>query len=371
MKQKIAFLITLLFCAFSTFAQIKKSDSTIYINKQINQNRHPFYIRQPVAMQVINGILQDVCKNNVILKGVNVDVYKSTWENNWQLDEIAKTSANAVRINWWANWKSDTGPFPYSLGNLENAILKCQQLNMVPIVELHDVTCKDNNDADFENIVMKFWLSTGVINLINKYQNCLVINIANEFGKVEWADDQSVGWPTYAAKYKNAIVRLRAKGVKVPIMIDAPDCGTSSQVFIDHSTEILNYDGLKNIIFSLHTYWNSLTTAQITTQITAMKNTNNCFVLGEIANIQGDDSIVANDIDLYANGKMEKTAIEAKKNNIGFLWWLWWNDGVAQRQLSKDGKYNNLTPQGTRALKPGNAYNFLSETIKKPMLGCK
>jgi mannan endo-1,4-beta-mannosidase len=301
----------------------------------------------PNYMQVKSKDVMDIAGNKVILRGTNVDVYKTSFSDFFQLAEIEKAGANVVRINWWTEQPGANGPFPYTIANLDAALAECQRLKLVPIVELHDVVgCQDVNHPDFENKVINFWLRSDVIALIKKYQSTFILNVANEVGKAEWVGNVI----PFKQKYISVITRLRAAGISVPIMIDAPDCGTSSHQILGVAQELLNADSKKSLIFSVHTYWQSLDAATIQQRMASMAASNFCFVLGEVANVQGDNPSGAGNFDLGASGKMDIVLTAAHNNNMGYMWWLWWNDGVKKRELSSTGLFANLTTQGQKVI---------------------
>jgi mannan endo-1,4-beta-mannosidase len=322
--------------------------NTIQNSKTKNEKSLKVVLKQaPNYMQVKGKDVVDIAGNKVILRGTNVDVYKTSFSDFFQLAEIEKAGANVVRINWWTEQPGANGPFPYTIANLDAALAECQRLKLVPIVELHDVVgCQDVNHPDFENKVINFWLRSDVIALIKKYQSTFILNVANEVGKAEWVGNVV----PFKEKYISVITRLRAAGINVPIMIDAPDCGTSSHQILTIAQELLNADSKKSLIFSVHTYWQSLDAATIEQRMASMAASNFCFVLGEVANVQGDNPSGAGNFDLGASGKMDIVLTAAHNNNMGYLWWLWWNDGVKKRELSSTGLFANLTTQGQKVL---------------------
>jgi mannan endo-1,4-beta-mannosidase len=298
-------------------------------------------------LQVNGKYLYDITGSKIVLRGTNVDVYKNGWMPSFQLQQIAEAGANAVRINWWAKGTVSNGPYPYNLSNLEEAIKECQRLSLVPIIELHDVTgYKKISTPAFENIIMNFWLDSSVISLIDRYKNTIIINVANEVGRV-----QMIGTlKRYKQKYINVIKRLRNAGIKVPIMIDAPNCGTGSHTLLKVANQLLAADSLKNIIFSVHTYWQNLSTTKTIKKINEIQASPYCFILGEVANVQGDNPMCSKNYNLDTNGQMDAILVTAHQANMGYLWWRLWNDGVKERQLSNDGYINNLTPQGQKVI---------------------
>jgi mannan endo-1,4-beta-mannosidase len=342
--------------------------NTTQNSKTRNEKSLTVVLKQtPNYMQVKGKDVMDIAGNKVILRGTNVDVYKTTFSDFFQLAEIEKAGANVVRINWWTEQPGANGPFPYTIANLDAALAECQRLKLVPIVELHDVVgCQDVNHPDFENKVINFWLRSDVIALIKKYQSTFILNVANEVGKAEWVGNVV----PFKEKYISVIIRLRTAGISVPIMIDAPDCGTSSHQILGIAQELLNADSKKSLIFSVHTYWQSLDAATIQQRMAAMVASNFCFVLGEVANVQGDNPSGAGNFDLSASGKMDTVLTAAHNNNMGYMWWLWWNDGVKKRQLSSTGLFANLTTQGQKVVVNAPYALIKNKTAYKAKTAC-
>ena len=86
--------------------------------------------------------------------------------------------------------------------------------------------------------------------IVKKYENKIIINLANEWGHTGWGDGNDINETIFKSKYNTLVVQLRNAGIKCPIMIDAPNFGTSSEALISYGNNIVNNDPLKNILLS-------------------------------------------------------------------------------------------------------------------------
>lgn len=277
--------------------------------------------------------------DTIILRGVNYAPYNWGYTANENyFDQIALTKANSVRIVWFKN--STLGIYN-NLVNLDSALARCVRAKMIPIVELHDATCSGNM-ADV-TALLPFYTSAAFIALEQKYRSHLIINIANEAGFYAWTANPSTALNNYKTTYKNAITTLRNNGLQVPIMIDAPDCGTNSDAFTQAGAEILAADVSSNTLFSVHGYWYGFAgnnPATMQTKVQALFNSGLCVYFGEIANQQDDSSPCQ-----YNLAYTQLLAI-LKTFSIGWSAWSWYHDVCPQRQISNNGNASNLSAYG-------------------------
>jgi len=295
---------------------------------------------QQSTIHTSGGNILGVCGDTIVLRGINYAPFDWGYDNTQLLlDQVAQTGANAVRMSWYDN----SGGAPYYTDDLlDTAIATCIRNKMIPIIELHDLTC-DGNTPDVDTLINWYTTPTRVA-MFNKYQSSLIIDIANEVGYVHWAGNESTGQQQYQQAYETAVTTLRTAGINVPLMIDAPDCGSSIDILGNVASPIITADPLHNIIFSSHAYWyayannDSATMAQdLATALTF----NYPLVLGEIANYQ--DSSPA-----YCTWALNYPALlhSCMQMNVGFMAWSWNNDQCSSRQLSNDGTYANLSTYG-------------------------
>ncbi|MBL7818239.1 MAG: cellulase family glycosylhydrolase [Saprospiraceae bacterium] len=310
-------------------------------------------------MTVKGRFLTDICGNSVILRGVNVAPH------NWgygpltsanEISEIKKTGANTVRLAWYTQ-VSDPNQTQFTLQNLDNVLSYCLQNQLVAIVDLHDLTTKDNA-AQFQSIILNWWKRTDVVAMIKKYEKNMIINIANEYGFYQWAGGGQARKDAFETLYKDAITQLRGAGIRVPLMIDAPDGGNAHEVLLEKGQSLLNHDPLHNIVLSAHTYWarfkynldnngnvistkpNYLTDVQ--NQIAAIKNSNLCFVLGEVA-IQQEGNVNCQ----YDINDVCKAVLSASQtHSVSWLAWMWHYDFCPDRQVSLNRTATSLSPFG-------------------------
>ena len=159
-----------------------------------------------------------------ILRGVNVPLF-----DNWDyaptdyLDQIKQTGANAVRLQWYTEQRNrDSYP------SLDLALQHCAELGMVAIIMLAD-GANSNDDPNGLDKFVAWWTSSYTVALVTKYQNNVIVNIAIEIGSYRWASDPSEFLNQYHVNYAHAISSIRAAGINVPLMIDAPDGGQAAQ----------------------------------------------------------------------------------------------------------------------------------------------
>ncbi len=297
--------------------------------------------------------LYDSSGQKIVLRGINLPLLDD-WDfpQSDKLAELEKTGANAVRIQWYKDYGQPTRP-AYSLQNLDNFLAKCKANKIVPILGLWDLTCKSNPTL-LNTQLIPWWTSEPVLAVLKKHQRYLIVNPANELGVYRWANNSAEALETYKTSYKNAIASIR-QHLQVPIMIDAPDCGTSIEVFTKIGRELINSDPDRNLLFSGHAYWAAYDGIS---HLNAVIQANLPIVFGEIANKQ-DESIAGKTVYCYydLDGIKENHPPQndftyqalltvLKEQEIGWLAWCWWKDGCARREMTQNGNFSGLTPYG-------------------------
>jgi mannan endo-1,4-beta-mannosidase len=279
------------------------------------------------------------CGDTLMLKGINYAPYNWGYSSNQlRIDQIAMTGANSVRLPWYASGN----PALYAdYVYLDSAISKCIQADMIPIIELHDETCKNAGGTLIE--LANFYTQTPILAIIQKYKHSLIVNVANEALFVNWTGNAAQATLDFQNTYSTIIDNLRTAGIDVPIMIDGPDCGTNLDALASVGLTLIANDPLQNLIFSAHSYWYAFANNDSMTYLNKINNALNAnipFVFGEVANLQDDQQMCQ----YVLNYKPLLSICESKK--IGWLAWSWDNDGCSQRQISSTGNYANLTTYG-------------------------
>lgn len=186
------------------------------------------------------------CGDTLLLRGVNkmniwTDITGET------MNEIAQSGANSVRIVWAGTGKGRSGSMKGTAEQLDQVITNCIKEGMIPIPECHDAT-GDKWDVIFE--VIDYWVRPDIVQILKKHEAYSILNIANEAG-VKVPD--SLWFDTY----KNAITKIRATGLKLPLMIDGDEWGQNTEKFFKFGQQLIDLDPEHNIIFSFHPWWPS------------------------------------------------------------------------------------------------------------------
>ncbi len=254
----------------------------------------------------------------VVFRGIN-EMFVWTDKEGAKLPEIAKTGANCVRIVWTI--KDGTKE------ELDKVITKCIANKMIPIIELHDKTCKWDDDV-FKDLTA-YWTDPEMVKIIQKHEKYLFINYGNEIG------DWKVTSEEYSAKYSAAIKAMRKAGVHVPIIIDGAKCGQDMNFFYAVSEDINKADPDHNFIFSVHMWWTDNDPVRIQDAITTAAYTKVPLIVGEFA---------AMGVGCAANVAYKTILEECAKNNVGWLAWSWGpgNSDCALMDMTKDGKFDTL-----------------------------
>src|ERR1019366_1016723 len=224
------------------------------------------------------------------------------------------------------------------------AIATCISNKMIPILELHDLSCQPNT-ADVDTLVN--WYTTPArVAIFTKYQHSLIINVANELGFVNWAGNPSIAQQAYQDSYDSAIHVMRRAGINVPIMIDAPDCGTSIDVLGNVASNIIGSDPLHNIIFSTHAYWYGYANNDSATMLQDIMNAlsyNFPLVIGEVSKYQDSTDNIGTVYYCYYIDNYTAILNICNQQSIGWMAWSWDNDLCVARQLSTNGMYSSLS----------------------------
>ena len=180
----------------------------------------------------------------VILRGVNkMSVFEQPADAQGQISfpEIKQTAANSVRIVWAI--ATDQGPT--AIATLDALITNAKANHLIPMVELHDAT----GDRTRLGELVNYWTQPAVVDILKKHEAYLLINIGNEVG------DDTVSQADFVAGYNDAVQRLRAAGIRSPLVIDASDWGKDLGMLNNTAAVLLAADPEANLIFSVHLYW--------------------------------------------------------------------------------------------------------------------
>ncbi len=315
--RKPILLITLLLALFLIFPACNKDDLTSNQEEQENveeteeeieeeeeeveeeEETEEEIVRDSETLQIEGRFLYTAAGEKVIMRGVNeMMIWSGNRSGSTILPEIAQTGANAIRLVWLAD---GTG----SLADLDELIANSIRNGMIPMVEMHDAT------GDWTKLpaIIDYWLQDDVKAVMDKYKKWVLLNIANEVGGTS-GDDVA-----FRDNYKDAITKLRDKGYKLPLIIDAPNWGQDEGVIARNWEEVLNHDPIKNLMFSVHTYWVNNRQQRLDDFLNLVVNEGMPFLFGEGPQPNGWDCTTP--------FPYENCMLQCQEKEIGWLNWSW------------------------------------------------
>lgn len=326
------------------------------------------------TLTTVGRFLQDRNGQQLILRGINLPLLDDwNFPSNDVLSEPIRTGANAIRIQWYVEYPNPDRP-DFLLDDLSTVLGRCGAAGIVPIVMLADLTCAF--DANQVNTTLTpWWVSPEVVAVLSAHQKYLIINIANEVGVYRWADDAEAALASYSSAYRDAITQIRASGLTVPLLIDAPDCGTSLDAFLSVGQELIATDPSHNLLFSAHAYWAAYDGMSFIDSCVAAELP---IVFGEVANkqdeqIDGETAFGFYDLDGTRIGPGETNGFTyqsllsvLQEQEIGWLAWSWGPDHCDARRISSDGTFDSLSGYGDDIVR--NAEYGLLATARRAQL---
>lgn len=281
--------------------------------------------------------LIDANGNNFIIKGFSVPTawYVSNVNNN--IANIRKnTNANALRIvvttsTADADWQA--------------SVTECIANDMIPMVELHDVTC-GTSSSGLQNMA-SWWASKASFLTQSNIAKYILINIANEWGDWNMAQNSPTTWRD---AYISAVSTIRNAGINTTLIIDAPNCGQdiATKTLKNYAPAVLSSDPKKNCMFSLHMYceWSTSGGSSITNDLPALKNAGIPIMVGEFGWQENNGS------GGYCSIDAPTIISTCQSNGIGWLAWSWKgnNSQEAFLDLSSDWAGTSFTSWGNTVI---------------------
>lgn len=258
------------------------------------------------------GKLIDAEGNAFIIRGIN-NAHIWFGEKAYDaLDAIAGIGANTVRIVW--NTKGEDAA-------LERIIRRCIELQMVPMVELHDVTGSTSGERLVD---MARWYSEPArAAMLRKYERYLLVNVANEWGAHE------VSTELWLSSYTQAVQLMRETGYQTTLVVDAPGWGQNITPIIKAGQSLVDADPAHNILFSIHMYGSWNCAGRVERKLAKCHKLQLPIIVGEFGYN-------------YANGKnnlrcrVDHTTILSTCNTLGlgYMPWSWTGNNQENQWLN-------------------------------------
>lgn len=271
------------------------------------------------TMYVDGSALRDRCGDKVVLRGANAGIAFPSDPQASKLPELAKTGANAVRLTFRMAFNNS------SPAEVDAALTAATQSGMVGIPAVWDAT------GDFSKLesCVDFWLKPAMLSVLKKHEGQMILNIANEAG------DGSVTNTQFRNAYAAAITKLRAAGLRMPILIDAANWGRNESYIFDNAAFLLKND--KDLLFGWHPYDPNQPVTRYDNAFGNAAKQGIALVVGEFAQLEFPDRPTTT---------IDYTAIMSKASaaNVGWLWWWWYGDDA--HSLTTDGIYGHWANKG-------------------------
>ena len=303
---------------------------------------------QSTGFFTLKGKVYDANGNEFIARGVN---NRHVWFDSWgptpaldALDNIARFGFNSVRIVWEVDHEDG------SLTNdsiLKRIIDRTIELNMVPLVELHDFTGR-NDTNDLLDRGVKWW--TDRADIWQQYEKSLMINIANEFG--DWAFAQGSSRAEFPRVYKEAITKIRNAGINNTLIIDPFHYGKDYSLVAEYGQEIYNHDPQKNVVFSIHFYCGEgEDPGQIAEAFDSITGQGLPMMVGEFSHTHSPCGEIQDDVIMA----------EAEAHDVGYYAWAWDDQEWAIGTDWEADSYDELTSWGRDLIFGPNGINATSK----------
>lgn len=336
--------------------------------------------RQPSQMRTTlytqGRYLYDRLGNKVILRGVNK---MSVWDDedptgSISFPEIRKTGANSVRIVWAIRKDLQPGPSDTDPNQLDALITNAKANHLIPMIELHDATGEWERLPDLIN----YWIQPEIINIIQKHQEYLLVNIADEAG------DDTITDAQFIEEYSQAIQKMRSTGIQTPLVIDASDWGKSLDRLDAAAARLIAVDPEKNLLFSVHLYWSMFAGADANFIRSKLENSVDLgypLIVGEFSAYGGWAGVDENNLDENGEPKAKsmcspdgeidyKTIIEVcHENEIGWYAWEWgpgnaFNDPLCiVMDMTPDRRFVNLKSGWAEEVATSSPYSIKNTSI--------
>lgn len=246
--------------------------------------------------------LYDANGNEFVMRGIN---HPHSWfkdRDEVALAAIAETGANCVRIVC-----SDGQQYTKdSADTLSQLVERCKALEMIAILEVHDITGKDDLSA-LERTV-DYWIE--VKDALIGSEAYVILNIANEWVGT-WESD------TWTKGYTAAVPRLREAGIRNTIIVDAAGWGQYAKSVADGGEKVFESDPLRNTMFSIHMYGSAGKNDRVIKQnLERVTEKGLCVIVGEFGYTHSDGDVDEAFIMEYCG-----------ENDIGYLGWSWKGNG--------------------------------------------
>jgi hypothetical protein len=286
---------------------------------------------------VQNGRLYDAYGAEFVMRGINNPHIWFDPGNRYlayqALDAIAAYGTNTIRVVW-----ETSGGSPALLARV---LYRIVELDMVPMIELHDVTGGTSN-AELLSMA-QYYTSPEIRQVLLDYRAYLLINIANEWSGMDFEN-----------AYRAAITELRSAGLTHTLVIDANGYGQTASTIFSTATALMTADPEQNLLFSVHMYNQFGQTSQVDSVLNQAASSGVPFIVGEFGpQLQG------------GNVAWQQIMAKCQEHRLGYIAWSWSGNDTSTANLNIVNDFSTqLTPSWGREVMVENS-NSIQKTAQK------
>lgn len=303
--------------------------------------------REAETLHLQGRHLHTAAGEKLVLRGVNeMIVWSDDPRGEVIYPEIAKSRANVVRIVW-----TTEGDF----SDLAASVSNCLIHGMIPMLELHDAT------GNIEKVpaLVDFWLRPEMLAIIETHKKWFILNIANEAGAFDTPPER------FVEIYTDALAKLRGAGIEVPIVIDSTDWGKDETMILKTWRKLQAADPLKNVLFSVHTYWVKNQQARLDALVNTVVKEQIPFLFGEGPQQVG--------YDCETEFPWQNLLAQCQEAEIGWIAWSWgYNDNgdchPGKFDMTRDGTFGNWENDWGRGLVLEDPNSIFNTSIRPASL---
>lgn len=279
-------------------------------------------------------VLRDSCGNQLVLRGVQQILTNGVpLDNDWTglMDQIAATGANAIRIQ--------VNTTALSLSDIDAVLSRLATHNLVTVINPSSTS---------------WFADASVRSMLSRYSDRLILDA---YGP--GYDDR----PRFLNAAKAAVAQVRGYGYQVPLVVLTNNYGRDLPAALNYGAEIIAADPLHNTILGWDAYWGSSNWYQ---QRYSMSLTQG-LVASAAAAFPIQVGLIL-ETDPGETLDYETAMTEARANDLGWLWWDWYNPNDQTNNLSADGTSINLRTVGERVVNthPGGFVQIASKPCIAP-----
>lgn len=277
--------------------------------------------------------IYDPCRQPLLIRGVNAGIAFPEDPNAEKLAEVGRTGANTVRLTFrWLINRSNPQV-------VEKAVRTAVENHMLAMPSIWDAT----GNLERLSFAVDFWTQPEMVAVLRQYEDMILLNIANEAG----GGGVSVDW--YQQQYLQAILKMRAAGLHMPLVIDAGNYGRDEESLFQSAWYLIAHDPDRRLIFSWHPWQGGMSRDYYKSVIDKAISKRIPFILGEFSSSDAR-GIEAVDYQYLLQYAAEK--------NIGWLWW-WWASGNTSdaHAMTSDGYYGHWMNAGEEVVS-GSPYGI-------------